>query len=235
MILFGITGFSGLAQRLFWRFSLRSKYLTSNFTSGILSDMNPDDRACAEGDTVFGEKEACGEKGQWDQRDSWTRRDLWTLGDDAVAVPADAPLPALIVTATRLMGAFYGGTVRTAGVRISPAGLGVLRVLLESDGLKASEVAARGGSSPGTLTAVVNSLAREGCVQRRPDPSDRRVVRLHVTDRGREACRAYADSAGPKWRHAFDFLDAEDEPVVRRFFMQMIEQFGKLVREERGT
>jgi DNA-binding MarR family transcriptional regulator len=158
----------------------------------------------------------------------------WELRDDAAGIPGDAPLPALIVTATRLMGAYFGGTVRTAGVRMSPAGLGVLRVLLEHDGLKASEVAARGGSSPGTLTAVVNSLVREGYAERRPDEKDRRVVRLHVTDKGRQACQAYADSAGPKWRHAFDFLQAADEPVVRKFFLQMIEQFGKLVREERG-
>lgn len=158
----------------------------------------------------------------------------WELRDDATGIPADASLPALIVTATRLMGAYYGGTVRTAGVRMSPAGLGVLRVLLEHDGLKASEVAARGGSSPGTLTAVVNSLVREGYVERRPDEKDRRVVRLHVTERGAAACGDYTDSAGPKWRHAFDFLEEADEPVVRKFFLQMIDQFGKLVREERG-
>ena len=158
----------------------------------------------------------------------------WQLRDDATGVADDAPLSALIVTATRLMGAYFGGTVRAAGVRMSPAGLGVLRVLLAHDGLKASEVAARGGSSPGTLTAVVNSLVREGYVERRPDGKDRRVVRLHLTERGREACDAYTDSAGPKWRHAFDFLSEEDEPVVRKFFIEMIEQFGKLVGEERG-
>lgn len=160
--------------------------------------------------------------------------DPWELRDDTSGVPDDAPLSALIVTATRLMGAYFGGTVRAAGVRMSPAGLGVLRVLLAHDGLKASEVAARGGSSPGTLTAVVNSLVREGYVERRPDGKDRRVVRLHVTEGGREACDAYTDSAGPKWRHAFDFLSEEDEPVVRKFFIEMIEQFGKLVGEERG-
>lgn len=154
--------------------------------------------------------------------------------DDATGIPADAPLPMLLITATRLMGAYFGGTVQAAGVRMSPAGLGVLRTLLEHDGLKASEVAARGGSSPGTLTAVVNTLVREGYVERCPDEKDRRVVRLHVTDSGRQACHAYTDSAGPKWQHAFDFLNAADEPVVRNFFLQMIEQFSNLVREERG-
>jgi DNA-binding MarR family transcriptional regulator len=190
--------------------------LTSKFISGILDRVNPAElQPAADGDN-------CAGKGPWEWR------------DDPAGVPADAPLPALLVTATRLMGAFFGGTVHAAGVRISPAGLGVLRTLLAHDGLKTSEVAARGGSTPGTLTAVVNTLVREAYVERRPDEKDRRVVRLYVTDAGRAACQAYADSAGPKWQHAFSFLDAADEPVVRKFFLQMIEQFSTLVREERG-
>lgn len=111
----------------------------------------------------------------------------------------------------------------------------MLRVLLAQDGLKSSEVAARGGSSPGTLTAVVNTLAREGYVKRRPDATDRRVIRLYVTDKGRAACQAYTRVAGPMWRNAFDFLSDEDEPVVRRFFEEMIRNFSKLARQERGA
>lgn len=158
----------------------------------------------------------------------------WQLRDDGGGIPDDAPLPTLMVVAARLMGAFYGDTVRQAGVRLSPAGLGVLRVLLAQDGLKSSEVAARGGSSPGTLTAVVDTLTREGYVQRRQDESDRRVIRLHVTDKGRAACEAYTATAGPMWRGAFDFVSPQDEPVIRSFFQQMITKFSKLAREERG-
>jgi DNA-binding MarR family transcriptional regulator len=158
----------------------------------------------------------------------------WQLRLDGGGIPEDAPLPVLMLIAARLMGAFYGETVRSAGVRMSPAGLGVLRVLLAQDGLKSSEVAARGGSSPGTLTAVVNTLTREGYVRRRPDEADRRVIRLYVTDKGRAACEAYTEVASPMWRHAFDFVSEEDEPVIRRFFEEMISKFSKLAREERG-
>lgn len=38
----------------------------------------------------------------------------------------------------------------------------------------------------------------------------------------------------PRWRKAFDFVDKEDEAVVRRFLVQMIGYFGRLVDEERG-
>ena len=110
------------------------------------------------------------------------------------------------------MGLFYASTVVEADVRISPAGLGVLRVLLADDGLKSSDVAARGWSSPGTLTSVVDRLVREGYVQRRPDPADRRVVRLYLTDLGRQACERYLAVAGPRWRAAFDFVSPADEP-----------------------
>src|SRR5579859_2835552 len=157
----------------------------------------------------------------------------WIWGDPADGIPADAPLHTLLLAASRIMGAYYAGTLAQAGLRISPAGLGVLRVLLAGDGLKSSDVAARGWSSPGTLTSVVNTLVREGYVERRSDAGDRRVVRLHLTDQGRRTCEDYYAVAGPAWRDAFDFVSEADEPVVRKFFTDMIEQFSELTRKER--
>src|ERR1700729_2170515 len=130
----------------------------------------------------------------------------WTWGDPADGIPADAPLPALLLAASRVMGAFYAGTVGQAGLRISPAGLGVLRLLLADDGSKSSDVAARGWSSPGTLTAVVDTLVREGYAERRRDAGDRRVVRLYVTDKGRRPCEDYFATAGPQWQARFRFV-----------------------------
>jgi DNA-binding MarR family transcriptional regulator len=159
----------------------------------------------------------------------------WIWGVPAGGIPADAPLQALLVTATRAMGAFYASTMVQTGLRISPAGLGVLQVLLADDGLKSSDVAARGWSSPGTLTSVVDTLVREGYVQRRRDPGDRRVVRLYVTGQGRQACADYLAMAGPRWRAAFDFVSPADEPVIRKFFIDMISQFSQLTGKERSS
>jgi DNA-binding MarR family transcriptional regulator len=158
----------------------------------------------------------------------------WIWGDPADGIPADAPLHTLLLAASRIMGAYYASTLVQAGLRISPAGLGVLRVLLAGDGLKSSDVAARGWSSPGTLTSVVNTLVREGYVERRRDPGDRRVVRLYVTDKGRQICEDYLMLAGPHWRSAFDFVSPADKPVIRKFFIDTISQFSELTRKERG-
>lgn len=158
----------------------------------------------------------------------------WEWPKNVEQFPADAPLHALLLTATRLMGAYGQCTVQAAGLRISLAGLGVLRVLLDEDGLKSSEVADRAWSTPGTVTAVVNTLARDGFVERRPDEADRRIVRLYITDQGRAVITYYVSQAAPRWRKAFDFVDKDDEAVVRRFFVQMIGHLGRLMREERG-
>ena len=158
----------------------------------------------------------------------------WIWGEPSDGPPADAPLHALLLAASRIMGTFYAGTLAQSGLRISPAGLGVLRVLMAGDGLKSSDVAARGGSSPGTLTSVVNTLVREGYVERRSDEGDRRVVRLFVTDKGRQVCEDYISLAGPQWRDAFGFVDPADEPVIRKFFTDMIGHFSELIRKERG-
>jgi DNA-binding MarR family transcriptional regulator len=161
-------------------------------------------------------------------------RAAWFWGEPSDGPPPDAPLNALLLAASRMMGTFYAGTLTQAGLRISPAGLGVLRVLLAGDGLKSSDVASRGWSSPGTLTSVVNTLVREGYVERRSDAGDRRVVRLFVTDAGRQVCEDYFAFAGPRWREAFGFVDPADEPVIRKFFTDLIEHLGELIRKEHG-
>jgi DNA-binding MarR family transcriptional regulator len=157
----------------------------------------------------------------------------WTR--DIARPPDGAPLQVLMLSATKLMGAYGQESVRAAGLKLSMAGLGVLRILIGEDGLKASEVADRAWSSPGTLTSVVNTLVRDGFVERRADPADRRVVRLYLTDQGRDVITAYVSQASAGWRKAFDFVDPGDEAVVRKFFTQMIDHFSQLMREERGA
>lgn len=159
----------------------------------------------------------------------------WDWPQDAMRLPEDAPLQALMLSATKLMGAYAQDSVRAAGLKLSLAGLGVLRILMSEDGLKASEVAERAWSSPGTLTSVVNTLARDGFVDRKPDEADRRVVRLYITDAGRAVITYYVSQAAATWRKAFDFVDRDDEAVVRRFFIQMISHLSQLIDEERGA
>src|SRR5262249_16726945 len=82
----------------------------------------------------------------------------WAWGDPGARVPLDAPLPALASVAMRLFGAFMAGAMQGTGV--SPAGVGVMRLLAARDGLKSSEVAERGCWTPRTETTLLATLAR---------------------------------------------------------------------------
>ena len=79
-----------------------------------------------------------------------------------------------------------------------------------------SDIADRLVLSPGGATKVIDRLEDMGCVERHPDPSDRRATVLELTDRGRSAIeqnRAIID-AGLHEVWAEHVTDAEAEVLV---------------------
>jgi DNA-binding MarR family transcriptional regulator len=84
------------------------------------------------------------------------------------------------------------------------------------------------------VTSVVDTLVRDGYVERRREAADRRVVRLYITDTGRQKVEEAIRLIGPKWHDAFGYVDQADEPVIRKFLVETIDRFSALIREERG-
>jgi DNA-binding MarR family transcriptional regulator len=60
----------------------------------------------------------------------------------------------------------------------------VLLPLFEEDGLRMGEVARRARLSKQTMTTMVRLAERDGLVERRSDPTDRRATRVHLTAKG---------------------------------------------------
>jgi DNA-binding MarR family transcriptional regulator len=70
----------------------------------------------------------------------------------------------------------------TAGFPEVKASYGsVLIPLFEEDGLRMGEIARRARLSKQTMTTMVRLCERDGLVERRPDPHDRRATRVHLT------------------------------------------------------
>ncbi|MFG2006941.1 MarR family winged helix-turn-helix transcriptional regulator [Spirillospora sp. NPDC048911] len=130
------------------------------------------------------------------------------------------PIGRLFAAASRL-----AGTVMWRQHRTSPAGFFVLRALVTEDGLRPGELARRLLISPATVTTVVDTLERNGHVERRRDERDRRALRVHINPSGLAVVSETGDAMGDDIWSLYDVVDEEDEPVVRRFLLRLIERF----------
>jgi DNA-binding MarR family transcriptional regulator len=68
---------------------------------------------------------------------------------------------------------------------VRPSYGSVLVPLFEEDGLRMTELARRARLAKQTMTTMVRLAERDGLVERRPDPEDRRATRVILTPRGR--------------------------------------------------
>jgi MarR family transcriptional regulator, organic hydroperoxide resistance regulator len=62
----------------------------------------------------------------------------------------------------------------------------VLRTLWAEDGLPPGEIARRLGLSTPTVTRATARMEAAGLLRREPHPSDRRMILVHLTSRGRD-------------------------------------------------
>jgi len=109
---------------------------------------------------------------------------------DAIpAVLTDCPYY-LVSRTTLLVTAALKRELGAADVeRVRPAYLGVLMSLWREDGLIVVELGRRAGLEPSSMTGLLDRMARDGLLRRSPDPADRRVHRIHLTEAGRDAER----------------------------------------------
>jgi len=97
-------------------------------------------------------------------------------------------LTALARASNAVMAALIGPLQRDHGLTESQ--LGVLEALLQGGPLTQGQLCARILRSGSNLTTVVDNLERAALVRRARDAADRRVQRVHLTDRGREVIEA---------------------------------------------
>jgi DNA-binding MarR family transcriptional regulator len=87
---------------------------------------------------------------------------------------------------------------REIGTGLTPSQLSVLSTVHRSGPLTLGELADCERVAPPTITRVVTKLERAGYLQRLPDPEDRRVVRVQLTDDARRLVLA-ARQAKADW------------------------------------
>jgi DNA-binding MarR family transcriptional regulator len=94
---------------------------------------------------------------------------------------------------------------------------------LGQDGpLSMGELARRVGVTEKTITGIVDRLEREGYAQRERDPSDRRVVHVRLTPRGRETSDRVHAQTQESLGNFLSLLEPEDRTALLRIFEKLV-------------
>ncbi|MFJ6195163.1 MarR family winged helix-turn-helix transcriptional regulator [Micromonospora sp. NPDC092111] len=105
---------------------------------------------------------------------------------------------------------------------LTPAGMRVLFILTRLGDTSHREVAERCFVRPATLTGIVDTLERDGLVERRRDEADRRSVRLALTDQGREHTQALSELMHTDNPLTSVDADPARRAVIRDFLIEVI-------------
>jgi DNA-binding MarR family transcriptional regulator len=106
---------------------------------------------------------------------------------------------------------------------LTPSQVRALRVLVEQDGTRVSDLAEALHIAPRSATEVADSLESRGLVERTPDPRDRRAVLLRPTRAGR-TLRAEVEAARAAGaRELFARLAPDDRAELARLLRALVE------------
>lgn len=102
-----------------------------------------------------------------------------------------------------------------SGLGITQEQFTLLGLLWERDGLYQSELAERAFKDRHSVTRIIKGLESKGVVERRPDKTDARLLRCHLTEAGRALCEPLRAVHARHLREAFRGVDGEDVAGLR--------------------
>ena len=76
---------------------------------------------------------------------------------------------------------------KVAALNVTATQAMVLRFLFDRDEVNSSELGSRTELDSATLTGILDRLEAAGIIERRPNPTDRRAIHIHLTEKGRGA------------------------------------------------
>jgi len=126
-----------------------------------------------------------------------------------------------------------------AGVRISAAGLALLRRIQEEGPLSLGELARRTEMDPAATGRQIRQLEDEGFVRRVASPEDGRVTVVRVTPAGRQARRRIGEVIGSHMEGVLATWSAGDRAELARLLTRLVDDlrsahYRALVDEQAG-
>lgn len=97
----------------------------------------------------------------------------------------------------------------------------MLYILGKRDGQSQRELAEGLNVKASTITVMINRMEKADLVERRQDPYDQRISRVHLTDKGRETCKKSNKIIKQIQNECFGNLTPEEQVILKRLFTQI--------------
>jgi DNA-binding MarR family transcriptional regulator len=96
--------------------------------------------------------------------------------------------------------------------------------------MKVSEISKLLQVTPPTVTQIINTLEKDGLVERTVDPEDRRAVKIKLSEAGMEATEKARKAFSQTFLGLIDYLGEEDSEQLANLLSKVHEYFHELSR-----
>lgn len=173
---------------------------------------------------------------EWSVR---TRAETQGRGDGDVSRDTAAPgefviedsLGYLVNRVARSIAHQLAEEIRPAGVAIGQ--WAVLLFLWARDGMSQADLSRVVAIEPPTMVRTIDRMVRDGLVTRIADPSDGRVSRIHLTDRGRSLRDELVPKAVTVNATTLGRLSTSEGRTLRRLLVKLLEGTGDSTSSDR--
>ena len=115
---------------------------------------------------------------------------------------------------------------RLSALELLPADAGILRLLRMSSGISQQELSGRLKIHPSRLVAILDNLGKRGFVERRPNPEDRRLYSLHLTEAGGEVLGSIGKVAREHQDALLAALSAQERAQLAGLLQKVADEQG---------
>lgn len=120
---------------------------------------------------------------------------------------------------------------------VSDFGLGkgqppVLKYLSEHDGCKQSEIAKREHVTAATTTVMLQTMEKNGLIERKSDENDLRIMRVYITEKGRETIKKCDEAIENMENELYETFTEEEIDMFARLLVKKRDRLRTLLEME---
>ena len=108
----------------------------------------------------------------------------------------------------------------------------ILMLLYKNDGMSQKEMARALNLSPATMTVTLKRREKAGLVLREMDEHDQRILRVHLSEKGREMCETGESRIGVVTAELLEGFTLEEQQQLNEYLGRIARNMERVVEKE---